>query len=170
MRAIFRRDCIVISGIPNSVKHGFDLKNTEIDIVKEFGANIVPDDIAACHRLQKKRGSRYPANVIVKFVNRKVAEICLSHLDKVDKVKNVREKLGYNVRIYESLCKANSDAVRVCTWLKSNDTIHDFFIRNGFSYIVENEGEKPRKINHPTVLRNTFPEIDTDFDVNDAVV
>ena len=95
-----RRDCFIISGIPNSVKHGFELENTVISIVSQFGINLRPDDIVACHRLQKKRGSRFPANVIVKFVNRKIVEIVLSHLENLQ---YVRENLGFNVRIHESL-------------------------------------------------------------------
>lgn len=97
----------------------------------------------------------------MKFLNRKVAEFCLSHQENL---RYVRENLGLNLRIYESLCETNSDAVRICNWLKNQELIHDYFVRNGFAFMVENEGDKPRKVKHPNVLRNTFPEIANDFD------
>ena len=150
-----RRDCFIISGIPKSIKDGVDLEETVLDIIYEIGLNLASDDIVACHRLPNNHGSR--SRVIVKFMNRKVAEFCLAHKDRLNLV---RENLGYNLRIYESLCKSNGESFRTCLWLKSEEVIHDFFVRNGSVFIVENEGGKPYKISHPESLRNMFPEID----------
>ena len=65
-----RRDNIEISGIPDSV-YDEHLESTVINILRRIGVkNLESYEIIACHRLKKlKRG--LPANVIVRFVNRK---------------------------------------------------------------------------------------------------
>ena len=64
-----------------------------------------------------------------------------------------------NIRIFENLCKANEEALRICKWLQENEVIHDHFIRNGFVKIVKTAGGRPLKVRHPEYLRDKFDNI-----------
>ena len=72
-----RRDCFIIGDILNSVKDEVDLEETVLNNIYEIVLNLASDDIVACHRLPNNRGSR--SRVILKFMNRKVAEFFLTH-------------------------------------------------------------------------------------------
>ncbi len=118
-----------------------------------MGLELRPDDIAACHRLYNPPRSRYPARVIVRFVNRKGVDWCLSHPENL---RNVKNALGLNIRFFESLSAKNTESLRVCKMLYDDHHIHKYYTRNGFVKVIENEGDEPVKICHPKMLRDRF--------------
>ena len=147
-----RRECLVISGVPAAIK-GHDLQPTVIDILDKLGIEIVGKDISAIHRLGISKDSRYPARVIVKFINRKILDIC--H-ERKDRLPNLQKELGMNIRFFDSLAQQNQESLRLCNWLKGNGLIHDHFLRNGFCKIIVAENDKPIKVPHPALLRDRF--------------
>ena len=155
-----RRESLVISGIPEDIDHNA-LEDKVLDILWTSGLNIRKDEISACHRLYKPRNSRYPARVVVRFVNRKVAQIMLSRR-KQNQVE-VKRVLGLNIRFYESLCCRNEEVLRLCNWLSDQGMIHNHYLRNGFVKIIVNEGDRPFKICHPNVIKTKF-QIPDDYD------
>ena len=140
-----RRECVIISGIPATVKD-HKLESTVIDILKKLDITISDSDISAIHRLGVTTNPRYPARVIVKFVNRKIANLCF---ERRDWLYDLHGPLKMNIRFYESLAQLNQEALRLCQWLFENGHIYDYFLRNGFSKIVVAENSKPLKVPHP---------------------
>ncbi|MDP7403845.1 MAG: hypothetical protein QF782_00245 [Porticoccaceae bacterium] len=138
-----------------------DLQAKVLEILAAAGFNLNPDDIQACHRLAKPRNSRFPARVIIRFISRKIVDFCLSNRDRVQR--DVMDKLNLNIRVFENLCKANEEALRICKFLKENGTIYDHFIRNGFVKIVKQAGGRPLKVRHPEFLKDKFVDFLTDF-------
>ena len=128
-----RRENIVISGIPNSVRHD-ELKETIVDICNQIGANITQYDIAACHRLPNGR-SRWPANTIVRFYSRDHAELCLTNREWV-KSFHFRNTMKMNLRIFENLSPRNNECLRIAKWLQNENLISSYFLRNGFVKVV----------------------------------
>ena len=151
-----RRESLIISGIPNSVKQQ-QLEGKVIEILRLIGLNIVPDDITACHRLFSPAGSEYPAKVIVRFFNRKVVNFCLEHRDNLQE--KAYQHLRLNLRFFESLCTKNEESLRICKWLKGEQRIDEYFLRNGFVKIVGEQNGRPTKIPHPDILRQKFEGI-----------
>ena len=149
-----RRESIVISGIPESVSQR-NLQQKVIEILSLIGLNIAPNDISACHRLFKPTRSQYPAKVIVRFVNRKIVNICLQN--RANLQEEAYKKLRLNLRFYESLCSKNEETLRICNFLSREHKIHGHFLRNGFSKVVIEENGRPEKIKHPDQLRKKFP-------------
>ncbi len=147
-----RRESLVISGIPSNV-HQNRLESVVLDIMHHMGLQLVKDDISACHRLFNPPGSRYPARVIVRFVNRKVVDWCLSHQENL---KYVKDNMGLNLRVFESLSAKNSESLKLCKHLLDNGSIYKYYTRNGFPKVIENEGDNPMKICHPKILRDKF--------------
>ena len=151
-----RRENLVISGIPNSVTQD-KLQQKVLDILDLIGLKLVPDDITACHRLYSPPHSQYPAKVVVRFVNRKIANFCLDHRD--DLQQKAYNKLRLNLRFFESVCAKNEESLRICRWLKGENKIHDYYTRNGYVKVVGVEHGRPWKIAHPDILRKKFEDI-----------
>ena len=154
-----RRKSLVISGIPELVdqKH---LQSKAIQILSTIGLNLVPDDITACHRLYNPPDSRFPARVVVRFINRKIVNFCLEHRDELQRQASLHLRL--NLRFFESLCAKNEETLRICKWLNQEQKIHDHYLRNGFVKIVPEENGRPLKVKHPEMLRKnsgTFPKV-----------
>ena len=156
-----RRENIIISGIPSSVNHS-RLKESVIDICSTLGLDLDENDISACHRLGKKRDSRWPANVIVRFVNRGSVDFLMEKRDRL-KDRAIRNQLDMNLRFFENLAPKNGESLRIGKWLLEEELIESYFIRNGFLKIVVNEGDDPIRIRHPDELRKKFYDITFPF-------
>ena len=152
----FRGENLIISGIPNTVSQR-DLQSKVIEILGTIGLVLIPDDIAACHRLYNPPRSNYPAKVIVRFVNRKIVNFCLEHRE--DLQNQAFRQLKLNLRFFESLCQKNEESLRICKWLSQEGHIHNHFIRNGFVKVAYEENGNPQKIIHPDILRKKFSNI-----------
>ena len=151
-----RRENLVISGIPNSVTQD-QLQSKVLDILGLIGFKLVPDDIAACHRLYSPPHSQYPAKVVVRFCNRKVVNFCLEHRD--DLQQKAYSQLKLNLRFFDSICAKNEESLRICKWLKRQNMIYDFYTRNGFVKVVGAEHSRPWKVTNPDILRKMFVDI-----------
>ena len=148
-----RRENLVISGIPRSVKQE-QLEQKVIEILAQIGLKLIPDDISACHRLYNPPHSEYPAKVVVRFCNRKIVNFCLLHRDNLQE--KAYQNLRLNLRFFESLCSKNEESLRISKWLKREHKIQDYFLRNGFVKVVLEEHGRPQKIFHPDDLRKKF--------------
>ena len=152
-----RRESLVFSGVPAVIPHE-NLQKVMLAVMMCLGfKDITYDDIVACHRLWSHPDSREPAKVIIKFVNRKVVEWSLAHPENLAIVK---QTLGLDLAMAESLCPANVEVQNSCKWLKDNGHIHHFYSRNGFWKIVKAEGDYPIRITHPEHLRNKFVDLE----------
>ena len=147
-----RRECVIISGIPGNIQED-KLEPTVINILQNLKIYVQSTDISAIHRLGVSTNPRYPARVIVKFVNRKITDLCF---EKRDRLPDLYKTLKMNIRFFESLAQLNQESLKLCTWLKENGLIYDHFMRNGFSKIVIAEHDKPMKVPHPQFLRDKF--------------
>ena len=145
-----RRESVIISGIPNHVQQG-ELEDVTLGIFKELGINIHHSDISAIHRLGGNT-TRYPTRVIVRFVNRKFADLCMNRKDQLP---DLKRSLRMNLRFYESLASLNQEALRIANHLVDQGEIRKCFLRNGFVKIVTNENETVR-VNHPEFLRENY--------------
>ena len=153
-----RRESLVISGIPESISQNqYKLEEKVISILGLIGLNITRKDISACHQLYKSPGSRFPAKVVVRFVNRKIVNYCLEHRNDLQEM--AFQNLHLNLRFYQSLCPKNEESLRICNRLSRDNKIHSHFIRNGFVKIVEAENGRPVKVKHPDHLREKFPDM-----------
>ena len=148
-----RRESIIISGIPNHVKH-HDLQNVTIDILKELGIFVKDTDISAIHRLGRvTQSNRYPVKVIVRFVNRKIVDLCHEKKSNLPKLKRTKRM---DLRFFESLAPLNQEALRISKNLYDQGVIHNYYTRNGYVKIVENEHDDPVRMSHPSIIRSKF--------------
>ena len=65
-----RRNNIIISGIPDSVKTE-DLEESVTEILSDIHVKVTTNDIEACHRVGKSDNKIGSTKTIVRFVNRK---------------------------------------------------------------------------------------------------
>ena len=150
-----RRDCIVISGIPDNIPQE-NLEPTVLKIIKGLGVvNVSSFEISACHRLFKKKYDRYPARTIIKFTNRKIADKCLENRERIFEVSR---QLIMNLRVFESLCEANEKILKHCIELHKYEHIQEFYITNGSIKIIKNRNSRPYKIKHPDNLYHLFKD------------
>ena len=150
-----RRENLIISGIPNYICQQ-DLENTVINLLRVFGIKKISSyDIVACHRL-KSKNEKYLARTIVRFVNRKLVDYCLSNRDYIVECK---QNLKMNLRLYEDLSAINEHMLKECIKLKNTGIIKNFIIRNGNFKIFRKDSSKPIRLNHPDDFYNLFPDI-----------
>ena len=151
-----RRESLVITGIPDSVKQR-DLEPLVLKMINTLGMNISSYEVAACHRLyDSKKDRKYPLKTIIRFTNRKVVDFCLKNRKKHSLIKS---KHNLNVRFFESLCKQNELVLKECNDLKQKNIIHDFYTSNGFIKIVKKaDDKKSLKIHHPDDIYTEFSD------------
>ena len=65
-----RRECLKISGVPESVAVNH-LEGKVLKLLEKFDVEVHPDDIEACHWIKSNAG---PKNVIIKMSRRKDAD------------------------------------------------------------------------------------------------
>ena len=156
-----RRESVVISGIPDSVSQR-DLEPTVLDILRRIGLDRISSfEISACHRLFKDRNDKYPARTIIKFTNRKLAEFCLYHREKLIEVSR---NVNLNLRFYESLCKTNEKILKLCKRLYVYEFLEEYYVANGSIRIKTFDHYKHIKIKHPEQLLEKFKDY---FDYDD---
>ena len=148
-----RRESIVISGIPDSI-HQQELEPVVLNILKGIGLDRISSfEISACHRLFKKRNNRFPAKTIVKFTNRKLAEYCFHHKDRLQ---HVSGQFQMNLRFEESLCEANRNVIKMCKNLSNYGFIKEYCVIRGSVRITKTDETKQYKIKHPNDMFKIF--------------
>ena len=94
-----RRESIEICGLPETVADN-NLEQTCLSLLEDIGCGkIKKSAVHACHRL----GNR--DKTIIRFVNRKHADLALHNKKKLKDVDKAKYALQGNVFINESLCK-----------------------------------------------------------------
>ena len=94
-----RRESIEIYGLPETVTDG-KLEETCMEILEEIGCGkIKGNQIHACHRLKNKN------NTIIRFVNRKHANMALHNRKKLKNINKAKYGLMNSIYINESLCR-----------------------------------------------------------------
>ena len=147
-----RRDNIEIIGIDNAVQHN-RLEPLVVEILNDMGINkkFSSYDIAGCHRLMKK-GDRRNKNVIIRFKDRRVAELIIENKRNV---KNVSRKLT----ITENLCPKYQKIYNYCNKMYYEKRIFSLTTYKGAIYVkfTNNLDEKSTKIMHYDDLFDLFP-------------
>ena len=94
-----RRESIEICGLPETIKDD-DLEQTCLQILEDIDCGkIKKSSVHACHRLKNRD------KTIIRFVNRKHADLALHNKKKLKDVEKTKYGLQKNIFINESLCK-----------------------------------------------------------------
>ena len=150
-----RRECLEVSGIPNTIKQD-ELENKILTIFKKVGCDIKNENIEACHRVRRQN------NVIIKFSKRKDCQQVYSvkkDLGKLD-MKEVDLPEGTQVYINQSLCPYYKSLWSKSKKLRTLGKIHSFFISNSTIKLKLQENSVPVAITHNSDFQKYFPGVD----------
>ena len=150
-----RRENIEIIGIPDTVKQ-HELEKTVISMLRRIGVeNLSSYEIAGCHRLKKTNRDK-PANVIVRFTNRKRAHQSLENRRYLKQyVPEYR-----NIYIVENLCPRYKEMFEECQKLKNDGKIKQVWTWNGIVHIKKTDTERyGKKLFHISELEEIVPEL-----------
>ena len=151
-----RRENIEIAGIPQNIKNE-DLERYVIDTLRNIGVSGLSSyEITACHRLKTSRSSNRPANVIVRFVNRKRA---YESLDKFHFVKTKFPNDFKNFMIFENLCPTFRRIFNKSRKLKFMKKIKNVWSYEGLVFLQKTDNSVPIKICHLDELEELYPEV-----------
>ena len=137
-----RRECIEIGGLPDDIPDK-QIEPTVVNILRKLGLHDLQYyEIAACHKLKKLNNSASPANVIIRFINRKRALQCLTNR------RFFKERVPYveHLFIRESLCPKYRAIFEQCSKLKTDGKIMHLWTFNGVVNIklTDRNNEKPK--------------------------
>ena len=146
-----RCENLEIIGIPESVPCEI-LEKTVLDILHKINIEVSSYEITACHRLRKKKGSKY-SNIIIRFTNRKI-------VDQIHKKKkHLREKVkDFNIFIVKNLCPHYQSIFDFCQKMKRSGVIEKVWSYNGivnFKY-KDASFETPKNTLHYDELYDYF--------------
>ena len=150
-----RRECLEVSGIPNTIKQD-ELENKVLTIFKKVGCDIKNENIEACHRVRRQN------NVIIKFSKRKDCQQIYSvkkDFGKLD-MKEVDLPEGTQVYINQSLCPYYKSLWSKSKKLRTLGKIHSFFISNSTIKLKLQENSVPVAITHNSDFQKYFPDVD----------
>ena len=151
-----RRENIEISGIPADIENR-DLENFVIHrVLRKIGLfQLEPYEIVACHRLGKSTQTR-PANVIVRFMNRKRAHEAIQNRFNLKDFPELK-----NMFIVENLCPKYKSIFERCKELKTEGKIKAVWSYNGtVHYETElNRNVRGTKVFHLDALNDTFKTV-----------
>ncbi len=151
-----RRENVEIMGIPDSVKDN-ELEKTVVDILRRINVyNLDHFEIVGCHRLKKHKRDQ-PANVIIRFVNRRRAYQCIENR------RLLKSEIPEfpNLYIVENLCPKYKSIFDKCQKLRSEGKIKHLWTYNGIVHYktLNNTNERGKKIYHISELEERFPNI-----------
>ena len=114
-------------------------------------------DIVGCHRLKKYKHDK-PANVIVRFINRKHAFGCLQNRRDLKWDTEFPKKLF----IVENLCPRYRSIFDACSELKKDGHIKHVWSFNGTVHFktTDNKFDRGKRIFHISELDDHFPRND----------
>ena len=117
-----RRECLKITGVPDSIRID-DLEETTLKIFDKLDVAIDSSNIEDCHWLKRKK-------VIIKFARRKDANHIRKNKNKL-KGMNLCSTGVNNPVFINSLCSYHKMLWRTCKKLWSNKYIHAFWVSYG---------------------------------------
>ena len=118
-----RRECLEITGIPDSISND-DLEETTINILDKLDVAIDPSNIEDCHWLK----SNGPKKVIIKFARRKDANLIRKNKNQLKGMNLFSISVNNPVFINDSLCSYCKMLCRKCKKLCSNKYVHAFWV------------------------------------------
>ena len=153
-----RQNQIIISGIPEEIEHD-DLEATTIRVLNKIKDHKINErDVEACHRVGKK------SETILRFVNRKDAEDCLSNRKKLANFDREAVGLDPDVNIYVNgnLSPYMNKLAFYCRVLKRRGKIARMTTFKGVIKITMNTGGRvaTNVIGHKQDLVKFFPDLD----------
>ena len=146
-----RCENIEISNIPDTIEN-HELEYVVIGILRRIGVdNLESWEIAACHRLKKKRKNEQFGNIIIRFTNRKRAIQCLKYK------KYLKDYICEYPKIYihENLCPRFRSIFEDCEKMKAEDEIKKLWTFNGIVNLKKSDNINER-------LKNFYQ--DNDFE------
>ena len=146
-----RRECLEISGVPESVSDK-DLEGKVLNVFQKIDIEVHPDNIEACHWVKCNAGPKK-----VKMSRRKDAY-------KIRKAKKKMKGLdlssiGINSAVFinDSLCRYYKNLWAKCKKLWLNKFIHGFWTSNESIRLQVTETSNVRVISHDADLESLFP-------------
>ena len=140
-----RRENIELQHIPESVEQK-DLEKFVLNLLKSINIDIASYDLVAVHRLGQ-RSPQKTRTVIVRFVNRKSAYLCLYNAKFLNKSLNLTYK---KIFITENLCPTNKKLFNRLYKLKKEKRLHNVWSYQGHVFFKFNDSrdERPLQIKH----------------------
>lgn len=154
-----RRECIEIAGIPETVLD-VNLEDTALKIFSTIDVEVEKHQIHACHRLPKKQGSVLPKRTIIRFVNRKTAELIKRNKKFLKEKIATAEDLDFDTSklyINENLCAPYKTIWSMVRKLHKSNHIFSFWTYNGIVHYKTEEEGPPLKVFHKNMLFENFP-------------
>ena len=150
-----RKENIEIVNLPESLGQ-HEPEGKILLILKDMGIKISSYEIAAIHRIGKRRIGQ-PRNVIIRFTNRKYAYQILA---KPYNLSQAAKKYNYEkVYVISNLCPEFKKIFNRCYRLKKQGVLKNVFTRNGVVYITFPDDEYDIPIEHPSDLDDELSEI-----------
>ena len=168
-----RENNLVFSGIPAGISDDA-LENTVINIAQALKCPVVSDDLQACHRLPSKNKNNI--NTIVKFVNRKDAEMIMKNRSKLKNIetKSFGEQFSGEEKIYinHNLTPYYSSLAWKCRQLKRRELISVIKVSSTSIKIARGESTTMHKIESDDDLSYIFSieELDSLHEYNWFVI
>ena len=156
-----RRSNVEIAGIPDEVSLP-SLESKVVEVLGEIGVKVTPDEIEACHRLQKNRNDRGPSRTIVRFVNRKKCDKIFANKRRLKDIDKKKIGIKNNIYINYSLCRDYRRLHYTARKLHNDGVINRFWVSNGTVKIAVTENSPPISILHKSKFEELFPGRDLD--------
>ena len=148
-----RRECLEISGIPETVTDT-ELEGKVSDVLKKIDCGIKPKNIEACHWIKTKNGGR---RVIIKCSKRKDVDRIRKNKKKLKTVDLRSLNIHNPVYINDSLCWYYKSLWIKCKRLRDANQIHSFWVTNGSIRMKLSESSRVQEISHICDLEEYFP-------------
>ena len=151
-----RRECIEISGIPNSVGDN-ELEEKVLKVFNKLGVTVNEENVEACHRI--KQGSD---RLIIKLSRKKDCQQVMKVKSDLRNL-NVSEcdlPAGTTLYFNESLCPYYRWIWSCCKKLKNSNIIFGFYTVNGTVKVKQHEGDRANPVTHIEDLKKIAPEFD----------
>ena len=153
-----RRNNIEISGIPDSVPNNL-LEGKVIEILNYLNINLKFWDIEACHRLSNNFNSKFPARVIVRFVNRKYTVTALSRkksLNNINLIPGSQNSINNKIYINENLCQAYREIYDFAYKLLKQNAISHLWSYKGVVHLRINGNNNIKSFTHIDDIKAFF--------------
>ena len=148
-----RRECLEITGIPDSISDD-DLEETTIKIFDKLDVAIDPSNIEDCHWLK----SNGPRKVVIKFAKHKDANLIRKNKSRLKGMNLCSIGVKNPVFLNDSLSSYYKMLWRKCEKPISNKYIHAFWVSNGILRLKLTAGRRVHVITHSQDLDELFPE------------
>ena len=153
-----RLNQVIVSGIPSRIEHD-ELEETTIGILNKIKSCEVDEkDIEACHRVGKNH------DTIIRFVNRKDAEDCLTNSKKLRDTNLQEVGIGKDVKIYvnQNLSPYMNTLAYYCRVLKRKNLIEKVTTFKGVVKLTRKVNDRmvSTKIGHKCDIEKIFPNFE----------